>query len=127
MASAARAGHYDYASYRRSIEDPRNRARRMLENAKYRARQKGQEFSLTREWVESKIRSGVCEVSGLPFVLGGNGREPFSPSLDRKDNEKGYTPENTQVVCSIYNLAKSDYGHDAVARLAEALCTLVRN
>jgi hypothetical protein len=79
------------------------------------------EFTLTLEWVEEHLASGVCEVSGHP--LGKlSSRDPWAPSIDRIDSGKGYTPENCQVVCWIYNRAK---GADSDAEVLEMARFLV--
>lgn len=86
------------------------------------ARNRTDDVSLTKEWIANKIAGGFCEASGLPFDLdSGRPARPFTPSLDRIDPTKGYTPENTQVVCWIYNRAKGVHDHQAVLILAKAL------
>jgi hypothetical protein len=100
------------------------RARRILAQVKYRATRTKVPYSLTAEWVIQKFEQGHCEVTGLPFILEGNGsgpNRPFMPSLDQKVPGLGYTTENTQIVVWIYNAAKGCWSHDAVMRLAEAL------
>jgi hypothetical protein len=98
----------------------------LFNNARARARTKNIPFTITLEWVLEKVKAGVCEVSKLPLFLekgqGSGGGRPFSPSLDQIEAGAGYTPENTQVVCWIYNAAKGVHGHDSVMKLAEALC-----
>lgn len=113
---------YDVAKYRRGQCSPRVRSIRLWNSAKSRARKSGLEVSITTDWVEERIQRGVCEVSGLPFVLTAD-RSPFAPSLDRIDNTKGYTEDNTQVVVWMYNAAKHVFTANDVLTLAEALCT----
>lgn len=103
---------------------PAGRAAQMMCGARHRARLKGVECSITREWIEERVVAGVCEVTGLPFNLSGQGassRDPWAPSLDRTDSSLGYTKENTKVVVCIYNYAKSDFTPDDVMRMAIAL------
>lgn len=78
-----------------------------------------EEHSITTSWIEEKLKIGVCEVTNLPFIF--ESHSPFTPSLDRKDSSKGYTPENTQVVVWIYNTAKNKFTHNDVLVLAQAL------
>lgn len=81
----------------------------LLKSARKRAKKNGREFSLTREWVEKKIESGVCEATGAKFSYIKKEKyksAPFVPSLDRIDSTKGYTPKNTQMVCNFYNICK---------------------
>lgn len=104
---------------------PSGRARGLLADARVRAAKKNLPFTITRKWVADKIASGFCSVTGLPFEIvsgeGGNGRS-FTPSLDRIDPNLGYTFENTQVVCWIYNRAKGVQGHEDVMKMCGALC-----
>jgi len=46
---------------------------------------------------------------------------PFSPSFDRIDNTQGYTRDNVQLVCLIYNTAKNAHTHEDLLKLARAL------
>jgi hypothetical protein len=79
---------------------------------------------LTKEWVEDRLKLGVCEVSGVPFNMASTGKKgvrKFAPSLDRQNPKLGYTKENTRVVVWIYNLWKSTYSDDEVIDFAEIL------
>jgi hypothetical protein len=40
-------------------------------------------------------------------------------SVDRKDSSKGYTKDNTQIVCRFYNLGKTDNSNDDVIELLD--------
>ena len=110
---------------------PRNRRQsefiyRLWNAAQVRSRKRGTLFTITREWVMDKVDEGCCAVSGVPFCYeftgeGKQKRRPFAPSLDQINPGKGYTPENTQVVVSIYNYAKNNFEHEDVLRLSHAL------
>lgn len=96
-------------------------ANSLLHGASRRAKKFGREFTIDRSFISERLEKGVCEVSGLPFVF--QAHSLFAPSLDRKDNSKGYTPENTQVVVFGYNACKAAGTHEDVLKLAEAICT----
>ncbi len=72
------------------------------------------DFDLTKEDILSRIQSGFCEATGMPFDLSVKG--PFSPSLDQVVPSKGYTKDNIRVVCLIYNLMKSNFDERDVDR-----------
>ena len=93
---------------RRSM--PEGRATRLLYSAKRRASQKNIAFGLSRDWVLSRLKAGTCELSGLPFDLTTGGRAPYTPSIDRIDNSKGYTVENCRVILWALNAAFSTWG-----------------
>jgi hypothetical protein len=76
---------------------------------------------LTPEWIMEKLKTGVCEVTGLPFTYTLNARNPWSPSLDRIDPNIGYTLGNTRVVVWIYNAAKNVFTDADVHLMAQAL------
>ena len=92
-----------------------------------RAEDRGMEFNLTPEWIQPKLEAGFCEASGLPLELSGGEFKgyghfrPWTPSLDRIDPTKGYTTDNVQVVCWIYNQAKGVGDHADVVRLSQAI------
>jgi hypothetical protein len=104
-------------AYRRT---PRGRAVHLVGGAKRRALKLNIPFSLSVEFVARAITNGHCEATGVPFFMG-NGRHPFSPSLDRKDQTKGYTDDNVQVTLWMYNAAKGTGTHADVTRMAEAI------
>jgi transcription elongation factor Elf1 len=83
------------------------------------SKKRGHAFNLRKEWIEEKVRSGKCEVTGIPFDL--DSRNPWMPSLDRKIPSLGYIEENCQVVVWIYNTAKQEFKHEDVLVLADAL------
>lgn len=101
------------------------RARTLVNGARRRAEQKGWAFDLTVDFVRQKIEAGVCEATGLPLELLGRikstGRPSRSPSLDRKDNSKGYTMDNVWIVCDQYNRAKGEWDMSELVVLAEAI------
>jgi len=61
----------------------------------------------------------VCPRTGQPFQIKDRGknwadRAPFSPSIDRKIPNLGYTKENCQVVAWWYNMAKQTFTDDDI-------------
>jgi hypothetical protein len=94
----------------------------LLISAKSRARMKKLTFDLTKEWAAQRW-TGFCEISKLPFFLEkrGWGPHPYSPSIDRKDREKGYTQENCQFVLWAINTIKHIGTDEEMYILAEAI------
>lgn len=106
---------------KRYWSSPRGRAGFMLRAAKDRTKN----VTITKQWIQERLDRGYCEVTGLPFTLTANKiSNPWSPSLDQKIPGQGYTPENTQLVVWIYNVAKGSWNHEDVEILAEAVMRL---
>lgn len=103
---------------RRYWTSPKGRAGFLLRCAKDRSAN----VTITKQWIQERLDRGCCEVTGLPFVLTANKiANPWSPSLDQIIPGKGYTPENTQLVVWIYNVAKGSWVHEDVLVFADAL------
>ena len=94
-----------------------------IRGAKRRANRKGRDCDLTRQialdlWTRC---NGRCEVTGIEFDftrLAGQKLRPFAPSIDRIDNHKGYTAENSRVVCIAVNLAMNQWGEHVLRKIA---------
>lgn len=99
----------------------------MWVTAKKRAEDKGWDFNLTPEWIQPKLEAGRCEATGIELELSGGEFKgyghfrPWTPSLDRIDPTRGYTTDNVQVVCWMYNQAKGVSAHSDVIRFAAAV------
>lgn len=104
--------------YQARIRTAAGRTQSLFNGARCRARDRGLEFTLTREWIAAAIEEGVCQVTGIPFDFS---CRSFCPSLDRTDASGGYTPENVKVTCWLYNRAKGVGGHQDVMRMVHAL------
>lgn len=87
---------------RRSVQwNKANPARALIIQARRRAKRRGIEFSLV-----TVVIPEVCPVLGIPLRVGDRKVTPGSPTLDRIDPSKGYTPGNTIVVSHLANSVK---------------------
>tara|TARA_R100001443_G_scaffold31498_2_gene45569 strand:- start:1677 stop:1922 length:246 start_codon:yes stop_codon:yes gene_type:complete len=75
------------------------------------------EFTITKEDI---IVPDVCPLLGIPIIPKAKDRY-HSPSLDRKDNSKGYTPDNTWVISTRANVLKNNAHSDELLLLATNL------
>ncbi|MGD9726514.1 MAG: hypothetical protein AB7L09_00590 [Nitrospira sp.] len=105
-------------------KDPiKERARRMHLGVVERTRRSGLPLDITRDDVESMLRSvEACPCCGVEldpgFVLD-RGRQPNSPSIDRFDPALGYTIENSEILCWRCNALKKDATIEEIRALAE--------
>lgn len=94
------------------------RMKEMCRNARSRALKARFDFDIDEQWVQEQIdrQGSVCFWSGLPLEFKGRasgvGKGDFSsrlgsPSLDRRDSNKGYTKDNVVVARYEVNVAKS--------------------
>ena len=77
-----------------------------------RALKAGLQFDIDRERLESRFISqeGLCHYTGLPMTYApGQGHTWAAVSLDRVDNSKGYTKDNTVLCCYWANTAKNNH------------------
>lgn len=65
-----------------------------------------------------------CAVSGSYFThdsFDGDKRDPFQPSIDRRDSSLGYAASNIRIVCYLVNLAMNEWGEAPLRKIAERI------
>lgn len=84
---------------------PKSRRLKLIHAAKYRCSKSKIEFDLSVEdvWIPEN-----CPVLGIPINPGGSGFSRDSPSIDRKNPDKGYFKDNIEVISWRANKLKSD-------------------
>ena len=95
-------------------------AERKLRSSMLRAQAIGCAFDLDAAWIAERLLAGKCEVTGIEFISG-TLRDPWHPTIDRKDPVLGYTKDNCQMVVWLYNRAKGAGNADDVLKMAKAL------
>lgn len=98
-------------SAERRRKDP---VRYLLNQARYRAKKRGEEFSVSLEDLEIPE---TCPVFGIPLFFTPGGRSKNSFSLDRIDNSRGYVRGNVRVISFWANQMKGDMTVDQVHSL----------
>lgn len=92
----------------------RNWLKIALRGMKYRALNKGLEFSLSPEDI---VVPEFCPILGIPLEKQRGAMTANSPSVDRIDNSKGYTKDNISVISSKANKCKQDLTIEQVEKL----------
>lgn len=94
-----------------------------------RAIKKNMPYNLTPEWVHDHMINGTCEVTGIKFKLQPNNAacNPFLPSIDRVDSNKGYTRDNCKVVIIGFNILKSNNSNDEVLKFCKGFVEYYEN
>lgn len=115
----------EYNKCRRSFlmnDDPKKfKLKKLMYLSKVRSKQKNLEFSIDFNWLEQQSQTDTCAVTGLQFNYDSNWhRNPFGPSIDRKNNKLGYTKENCQLVIWGYNAGKGHYSEKDLYILCKA-------
>lgn len=98
--------------------------RTLLNYARRNSRRRGEECTLTID--DIKIPE-VCPVLGVTLVHGGRkgkGVQDNSPSIDRIDAAKGYTPDNIWIISQRANRIKNNATLEELQLLVEALSLL---
>lgn len=107
----------------RYLETPHGCSLRLLNSCRLSSKKNSYAFDLDYEWVMKRILTGKCSITGIDFDYSNASYSvtaPFKPSIDRIDNTKGYTKDNCQVVCYIYNRAKGDYRTEDLERMIQS-------
>ncbi len=111
-------------SYReRNRNTPRLKARQIKEGMFRRSRKKGlPEPEWTLNEIEEAIQ-GRCAKTGIRFEFDQSkfSKSPWTPVPDRIDSSQGYTHENVQWVCHMFNSMKQEYTEVEVERFTQAL------
>lgn len=90
----------------RRADGPRYIVHALLDLARRRAKAAGLEFSLCADDIHIP---DTCPLLGIPLARAKGGSPgPGSPSVDRKDPRRGYTPDNVWVISHRANRLKSD-------------------
>ena len=94
-------------------------AHNMFVNAKARAKRKNITFTLTEEWIVEKLTEDRCDRLGIS--MSGKGKRTFNtPSIDRLDPKKGYTPDNCRIICWGWNAFKGAWGEEGCDIMVQA-------
>ena len=120
--------NYRNCEYKKIVTTPKGRASHMWLGARNRAKDKNLDFNLSKSAIVFKIEHGFCEVTGLKFELNQNQatfQNPYAPSLDRIDSNKGYTDENVRVVLYAVNRALGEEGERIMLPIFKALVSAI--
>jgi len=93
----------------------------MYDNAKQRAKRAGLEFTISKDDI---VIPNKCPVLGMALATPeerGKQQLDNSPSLDRIDNTKGYTPDNVWVVSYQANRMMSNATPEQLLTFAAAM------
>ena len=90
--------------YKNSLQ---GRAKALVDSARKRAKEYSRDFDIDFSFIKEKLERGVCEATGIAFVLEAD--HPYAPSIDRVDSALGYTASNTKVVVHMYNMCKNNW------------------
>jgi hypothetical protein len=94
-------------------------AKRMVRTEKS-ASDRGKEFSISFEKMKELLSSTHCYITGVELETGEDNKDNFL-TLERLDNEKGYTDDNV-VACSSYiNKKKGDLSVQEIVMIYDAL------
>ena len=85
-------------------------------SCKSRASKKGLEFNLTKEDI---LIPEFCPILKVSIKCGTKQDYSYSPSVDRIDNDRGYTKDNIQVISKKANTMKSNGTQEELLLLAE--------
>lgn len=94
-----------------------NPIKQALYAARGRAKQAGLEFDLTEDTIPPIPE--VCPVLGIKLAPGDGRMCDSSPTLDRIDSKRGYTPDNVHWISWRANSLKKDATLDELVKLAE--------
>lgn len=86
----------------------------LLYKAKLRAKEKGLEFTITRDDV---VIPDVCPILNEPIQVRASTFNRWAPSLDRIDNSLGYIPGNVRIISWQANYVKGAMSLEQIKRM----------
>jgi hypothetical protein len=112
---------------------PEGRAKQMVNTMKQNKKGKraNLEKTLTADDVLLILQTGKCQLTGLPFDFTQphtTSQNPYAPSIDRIDSQKGYTKDNVRVVLNLVNAALGEHSDiDALPILKAMVKAIEKN
>ena len=106
------------------VATPKGRAKRMINNSKRSAKDRNIVFDLTVDDILPAVEGGVCELTGLPFRFESHptkNSNPYAPSIDRIDSEKGYYKDNIRIVLWAVNSAVGESSDEEILPIIKAM------
>ena len=100
---------------------------KIINDKKKRAKRKNLDFDITKEFLEDLLinkQNGKCVITNVPLKFTDKTKIYETPSLDRIDNNKGYTKNNVQWVMLGINYMKLNHPNND---LKKALKLIVEN
>ena len=97
------------------------RLKHIHQTAKNRTGKNGREFAISHNDIEElwNKQEGRCALSNIPMTTVSGSSEVVS--VDRIDNEYGYTTDNIQLVCSMVNLGKNRLTNNRFIEMCRAV------
>lgn len=101
------------------FSDLRFRCRNLASSCRTRSVRKGFECEVTGDVIYTLLHAQNfrCAVTGSRLDITESkvySRNPLAPSIDRKDNDRGYTLDNIQMVAAWYNMLKNEWTDEDV-------------
>lgn len=111
---------------------PIGRAKRLVNDLKNQKKGKRSllEKTLTIEDIIPALQNGKCQLTGLPFDFKPaktTYRNPYAPSLDRIDSQKGYTKNNVRIVLTSVNEALGEHPDETMLPILKAMVKAIEN
>ena len=114
-----RLARYERRRHQEKIDDPKKRWSTIAtSNAKRRAKQYGIDFNLTAKWVYENA-SDYCPALKIKINYRNNKSFADSPSIDRFDNNAGYTTSNCSIISMKANSIKTSASPEEVGLVYE--------
>jgi hypothetical protein len=95
----------------------------LLHNAVKHSKERNLAITIDKDYVRNLLQTHkTCAVTNIPFDFSTNHyrtANPFRPSLDRINSNKGYEPDNVRLVCVAVNYALNEFGDNVFHSLCE--------
>lgn len=102
-------GFHEKEKAQRRASYKRNHIHNMVVNARERALLYGYDFDIQDSDI---VIPEKCPLLNVPFVLGEKGNYEYTPTIDRIDNNKGYTKDNIWIITKKANAMKNSASFD---------------
>ena len=113
--------------HKRSRKDFKHVLMQSLNRVKSKSKRLNKNCDLDLEFLENtlKAQNFACSKTNKKFEIsvgaGINNRSPWSISIDQIKPNKGYTKDNIQLVCLMYNLCKGVWSEEEVKQFANTI------